>query len=1064
MALACWGLFSGQKTASPAPVPLEAQLMQGQHLWQNGYYDSAYAVYQRVWRLAADQKNVNALAGATRHRGKYLARFGFPEAAEVALDSVIALADQIGPQNPHIILARLERADLEARKGQIDECMRQFRVLVKDAEALPPNDSLRPTIYLWAAQAYPYIEAYDTALTYAQRAGKLFGEIFPAGKLDIAYVENTLGSIYYAMDRLEQSAFHARRSAEMLSQLLRPDHSQVVQGWNNVALLNRSLGLNWEALEVFQKNLAHFDQLSPNVQFSALYNYATTLVMVGDYEGALPYLDRAEALIRERPGLYPNGLNLVLYEQAAAHESLLNFDLALPKIGLAIEEDLRLHGPRHTGLVQDYLRKGTILEKMGRLQAAEAAMLQARDLANRVLDPGSFRRGWVYESLGETQIKLGRPADAIANLKVAVAISQGYGLKWGLTDVYRGIAEAWLVANEPDSNLHYLQKAWENALPEQPFTTRPDARIHARWAVQGLPSLVLTLANGMDWRYRKSGNLTYAHDALACYERVIALTDSQRLFHEGTSSQQTLTNEQAPVIAQALNLCADLFAATSDPQFIDRAFILAERNKARRLRDHLRGQYALKFSQIPDSLVAKEQYYRQRLALLEQTDPGEVREQEEEKVNRLEAARLHQAYQGFLRRLETEYPQYYQLKYPDKNFTAQAMLNLLPDGEAVYSYFQAENQTYVFRLFEGQIKLSVVSAGLDSSLSRWLAFVRTPPGGQTDLTAAAADAHRLAVDLLPDLGPEVRRVHIVPSGRLALLPFESLLLEPAAGNDLRTWPFLAKKIPVMYAPAAEIWLRARTESPKQQAAAYLGFAPDFSTGSPALTRDGLGALRFNLREVEEAADALGGTAWTGPQASESRVKAVGGSPVILHFATHALAESDRPMESRLYFSAQDSTEDGALYAREVYGLKLNSPLTVLSACQTAMGPLVQGEGVMSLARSFQYAGSQQVLTTLWQADDASGAEVVSSFFSHLRQNLPAAEAMARARTDWLAQADAFHHHPYYWAGFVLIGDGAPVPVKTPWPAWIWAVSISVLSLAVGGLLFFRKKVFPPNPS
>jgi len=145
---------------------------------------------------------------------------------------------------------------------------------------------------------------------------------------------------------------------------------------------------------------------------------------------------------------------------------------------------------------------------------------------------------------------------------------------------------------------------------------------------------------------------------------------------------------------------------------------------------------------------------------------------------------------------------------------------------------------------------------------------------------------------------------------------------------------------------------------------------------------------------------------------------------IVHFATHALIDDVHPQLSSLVLSTVDSRgkeANGHVPLYEIYNLDLNSDLVVLSACQTAIGEEMRGEGIVSLTHGFMYAGAPRVLSTLWRIDDRATAELMKHFYAAmLRDHLTPAAALHRAQQA-LARDERWSA-PYYWAGFVLQGE------------------------------------------
>lgn len=145
---------------------------------------------------------------------------------------------------------------------------------------------------------------------------------------------------------------------------------------------------------------------------------------------------------------------------------------------------------------------------------------------------------------------------------------------------------------------------------------------------------------------------------------------------------------------------------------------------------------------------------------------------------------------------------------------------------------------------------------------------------------------------------------------------------------------------------------------------------------------------------------------------------------ILHFATHGLLNSSRPELSGLVFSLYDekgNKQDGFLGLNDIYNLDLNSELVVLSACQTALGKDVRGEGLIGLSRGFLYAGSKRIMASLWKVDDAATAEFMKRFYAfHLQKGLSATESLRLTKIEM--QKIPRYRSPYYWSAFTLLGD------------------------------------------
>jgi CHAT domain-containing protein len=155
------------------------------------------------------------------------------------------------------------------------------------------------------------------------------------------------------------------------------------------------------------------------------------------------------------------------------------------------------------------------------------------------------------------------------------------------------------------------------------------------------------------------------------------------------------------------------------------------------------------------------------------------------------------------------------------------------------------------------------------------------------------------------------------------------------------------------------------------------------------------------------------------------------------------------MYSKLVFSPNiDKKEDGLLNTYELFNMNLHAELAILSACNTGSGKLQAGEGILSIARGFFYAGVPSVVMTLWSVEDNSSSELMELFYKHLTEGLPKDEALRRAKLDYLKQSDQLTAFPYFWAGYVNIGDNSPLEIsKNKYLSYIMLASALVLLLA-----------------
>jgi len=313
--------------------------------------------------------------------------------------------------------------------------------------------------------------------------------------------------------------------------------------------------------------------------------------------------------------------------------------------------------------------------------------------------------------------------------------------------------------------------------------------------------------------------------------------------------------------------------------------------------------------------------------------------------------------------------------------------------------------------------------------------------------AAAMKASRML------LGPaatrlEKRRLLIVSEGMLQYLPFAALM-EPTAARDERPMPLMVNHEIISASSASMLAVMRQGTAgrkPAEKSLAVLadpvftaddsrvaqkqkGIAPVSANRSTAdLGTQGLVRLRFSRYEAEEIARlAPTGTTLMALDFDASRETALRsdlGQYRIVHFATHSLLNNEHPELSGVVLSLVDRSgrpQNGTLRLYDIYNLKLDSDLVVLSACQTALGGEIKGEGLIGLTRGFLYAGSPRVVASLWEVDDRTTAEVMKRFYEAMlvRGERPAAALRATQLALWRTKG---WEAPYYWAAFTLQGE------------------------------------------
>ena len=350
--------------------------------------------------------------------------------------------------------------------------------------------------------------------------------------------------------------------------------------------------------------------------------------------------------------------------------------------------------------------------------------------------------------------------------------------------------------------------------------------------------------------------------------------------------------------------------------------------------------------------------------------------------------------------------------------TRERLLPLLADGSAALAFTVTERATYAFAFTAGPGDTVQVSATtLPIGEAAWRTRVQSFRAAlaRRDLEIGG-EAEALYRDLL---GPS--RLAIAGRQRLYLVPDGPLWEVPFAALQARPRHYLVEDTALALAPsltALAAW-RARPASARPTGGwEFLGIGEtEFGPSRASLPR--------SAPHVRAVAALYGPTAHTllDRDATEERAKIEMGRARVLHFATHGVVEPASPLYSALLLARAGAggTENGRLEAREILDLDLPADLAVLSACETARGRIGAGEGVIGLSWAFSVAGVRNTVVSLWNVDAASTADLMLAFHRAAQGGQEYPEALRAAEVALMR--DPKTRHPFYWAPFVLIGDG-----------------------------------------
>lgn len=737
----------------------------------------------------------------------------------------------------------------------------------------------------------------------------------------------------------------------------------------------------------------------------------------------------------------------------------------------SLEIVTQYYGDNHHLVARGYNSMGNVYQNLRDSLRATAYYARAEEIALGTGENEDELLGIIYHNLGIHffDFKNYPKAREYWQKSIPLYASAHSPEHWAITEKMNWIGEAWMREGQYEKALEWQKKAMRRIDPSWGGADHTLPQLDVPRDRDILFTVISDRASTMLGRYRYGSqdirDLEFAGES---FRAALNMLDSLRKGLVGDASRLDWNDITFRFSEGAIQSAYELEKVKNDETWRDRAFSYMERSKSSTLMSALNSMRAAHYANVPDSLMDQENDLRRRIGEIEM-EVFEIQHDDEEidqvrlRDLKAESFHLNLARLAVMRDIELNYPEYYKLKYDLAVVSPEAVRNFLPDDEtAVVEYFLGDSSLFIFAITsEGYMLRQFPSAGLDEMIEQFMRnFVPESVYRRSSRNSYPAEAHALYERLIAPLEgfiPDEGNLIIVPDGKLGHLPFEALLSRKPEGSEVGNFaqfPYLLRRYHVSYANSATLLLNRRPRRMALGKLKMMAFAPEFggSAGTELAYQDlrsGLSKLEFAPREVEKISRFMDTDVYTGEDATEQLFKSDGANYNVLHFATHGMVEDKNSLYSRIAFSPpKDSAEDGMLHTYELFSMKLNADLAVLSACNTGMGQLVRGEGIMSLARGFMYAGCPSIVMSLWAVNDESSANIMEEFYRHLAKGQGKDESLRAAKLNYLDQAQGRQAHPYYWAAHVLIGDRSSLGSKGPGPAWL----VIVAGLGIGVVL------------
>jgi CHAT domain-containing protein/Tfp pilus assembly protein PilF len=619
----------------------------------------------------------------------------------------------------------------------------------------------------------------------------------------------------------------------------------------------------------------------------------------------------------------------------------------------------------------------------------------------------------------------------------------------GITMCFRNIGEFYLEDKNTLKSLKYYQRAIisENqTFNDSSFYSNPKLEeIDPQLPVVGT---LKSKAGGLRQLYEDSNNIADLDFSLETFDLCLDIIDKIRIAYQDEESKFELSKNEKETYTIAIEIAVELYQLTKEVKYKEKAFRYAERSKAASLMSSLNDVNAKTFGGIPIDLQEQESTLKRDIAKYRELVYEERKKANpnEEKISAWqdELFTLNQKYNEMVARFEEDYPEYYALKYDNKTISIEELQDRLSDNDVLLEYSISDSALFTFVVTKDSFEIlrkEINQDTIDMHLEQVRNCLKTNDFGKKSAELYknyTVSAYSLYEDLIKPNESVLKnkKLLIVPDGKMAYIPFGVLLTEKADSSmmNYRNLSYMIKNNTITYQNSATLGFSIESagfgfSSHKN----VLAFAPSYDDVDDSILyaerayRDKLYPLPGVKEEVNNISKIIEGDIYVDDLATEKNFKEHAADYDVLHLAMHTIIDDENPMYSKLVFTQdQDTTQDGLLNTHEIYNMNFNARMVVLSACNTGDGKLLKGEGVISLARGFFYAGCPSIIMTLWTVEDQTGSNLMSNFYKYLAQGMLKDEALRQAKLSYLETADPLKSHPYFWSGYVTMGDVEPL--------------------------------------
>ena len=626
-------------------------------------------------------------------------------------------------------------------------------------------------------------------------------------------------------------------------------------------------------------------------------------------------------------------------------------------------------------------------------------------------------------------------------------------------DIYDNLGDLEYKKGNYIKSVEYDNKALQCIIPDFKPSRIYDQPVLTDVAIPDKPRLLYSLSSKANTLLRLAcidNSTETLEDAYKTYLLADYVIGLMRSGFQADASKMNLVMMAKPVYEKAIETCWLLYNKTQSDSCFTQAFRFSEKSRSIILLDAVRKTTAK--SKLPESIIRNEKelnlkvnYFEKQVALNNLDESVSSLS-----VNFYDSLLIYRRkHEQIINSIKTSYPDYHAAIYEQNVSSPDEVKSFLEPGQTFIEYFVGDSNLYAFAI--NQNNKGFIRIAAKDSLKYW---VNTFSGNiRLKDQQFILPGYKLYTCLIKSVEKKVpldTKLILVPDDILSSISFDALVTSKPENKRIYFPSFkdyLIYKHQINYVFSATALLETHDKS-AIKLKPFLGVAPEFAR-SIKIDNTNFDILEENQREVKQLKRQFTGSKML--KSDNARSVFINDAPKygIIHLATHAKANNEDGDLSYILFSPD---EEGKLYAKDLYALNLNSEMVVLSACQTGSGSIARGEGTISLARGFIYAGSSSVITSLWNVREKTNTAIMKEFYKGIKEGKTKDEALRNAKLKYLETITRDNQekaHPFYWASLVCIGDSSSYKPSVTFP-WIIIPCILFVFGSIGFILYRRR--------